>query len=377
MGNKNSKGLYTCKITYEGRPYYLRSKTKQGLAEKVFLKKQELEAGCEALYNPTLNNYYETFTEVRRSEIKESTIRSQKHQYELIAGVVMPNKKTFGEMHIKDITRRNIEDVRLMLLHDEIKPQTPENLNNCFAHLNHVFNNATLDGTIEKNPCKALKQLKRTAPLVKDTKHRALTLEETAQFFEVAEKKNSYYINIFKLMLRTGMRVGEVCALYQTDIDTKNGFIHVRKTVTKSEAGAVIIGDNTKTKSGNRDIPLTSDIKAIIKDQEELNRMIFGFGWNGLLFKSIEGDIMREYQVNREIKRICKEAGIEAFSSHAFRNTFATRFIEQRPQDYKILSEILGHKDVSISLNLYTHVMTENKTAAMNEIIINFAQSCT
>ena len=88
------------------------------------------------------------------------------------------------------------------------------------------------------------------------------------------------------------------------------------------------------------------------------------------MFKSAEGHILREYTLNREIKRICKAAGIEEFTCHAFRNTFATRFIEQRPQDYKILSEILGHKDVSITLNLYTHVMTDKKVEAMQELMI-------
>ena len=67
------------------------------------------------------------------------------------------------------------------------------------------------------------------------------------------------------------------------------------------------------------------------------------------------------------------QAGIEKFTCHAFRNTYATRFIEQRPQDYKILSEILGHKDISITLNLYTHVMTENKVNAMNDVLIKIS----
>ena len=44
--------------------------------------------------------------------------------------------------------------------------------------------------------------------------------------------------------------------------------------------------------------------------------------------------------------------------------------MEQRPQDFKILSEILGHKDVSITLNLYTHVMTKSKVKAMNDVVI-------
>ena len=119
-----------------------------------------------------------------------------------------------------------------------------------------------------------------------------------------------------------------------------------------------------------RDIPLTDEVYNIIKRQEQLNRRVFGLEPNGLIFRSSEGKILREYAINREIKGICVEAKIEPFTCNCFRNTFATRWIEQRPEDYKILSEILGHKDVAITLNLYTHVMQENKIKAMNDIFV-------
>ena len=367
MGKKNSKGYYTYKFKYDGKYIYVRSKTQHGLYEKVNKKKKELEEGKQALYNPTINCYYKMLTDVRRKEINESTLRTQKHQYDLIAGVIMVDNNTFGEMPIKAIKRRDIEYARQKLLD---AGKTPQNLNNCFSHLNHVFNCAVTDDTISKNPCKALKPLKRITAPISETKHRALTIEETLDFFKASENRSSYYNNLFLLMIKTGMRVGEACALYLTDIDKKEQFIHIRRTITRDEVGGYIVGDNTKTQNGNRDIPLTEDVFSIIRNQEELNRMVFGFNWSGLIFKSTEGKILREYQVNREIKRICKDAGIQVFTCHAFRNTFATRFIEQRPQDYKILSEILGHKDVSITLNLYTHVMTENKVSAMNDIVI-------
>lgn len=123
----------------------------------------------------------------------------------------------------------------------------------------------------------------------------------------------------------------------------------------------------TKSK---RDIPLTDEILHIIRDQEKNNHILFGLSKDGLIFRSVEGNIMRDYSVDREIARICKKADIEYFSSHAFHNTYATRFMEQRPMDFKILSEILGHKDVSITLNLYTHVMTEKKVNAMKDVVI-------
>lgn len=372
MGRNKSRkdGLYQVSFTFDGKRVYVYGKTKEEAVLNRIEKKKQLEAGQEALYNPTLNQYYERFNNIRRNQRSENTLRAQQNQFNLVSGVRMVNDRLFGEMHIKDITRHDIEYARQALID---AGKTPEHLNICFKHLNHVFNNAVIDDTIIKNPCKALTPLKRESVSVVETKHRALTIDETVRFFEEAERRNSYYINLFKFMINSGMRMGEVCALYQTDIDKKNGFIHVRKTVTRDEVGNYVIGDNTKTISGSRDIPLTPDLMAIIKKQEELNRMIFGFGWSGLLFQTLEGGILRDYTVNREIERICKGAGIEKITSHAFRDTFATRFIEQRPHDFKILSEILGHKDVNITLNLYTHVMTENKIMAMNDIKIKIS----
>ena len=166
------------------------------------------------------------------------------------------------------------------------------------------------------------------------------------------------------------MRVGELGALTAFDIDEKAGVIHVRRTITRGEGNTYIIGDSPKTESGRRDIPLNPDILEAIRKQQNLNRLIFSGCTPETLFASPEGSLLRDYSVDREIQRCCNAAEIERVTSHAFRATFATRFIEQRPGDYKALSEILGHSDISISLNLYTHVMEEVKKKAMRNISI-------
>ena len=171
-------------------------------------------------------------------------------------------------------------------------------------------------------------------------------------------------------MIQTGIRVGEMAAISAFDVDSKGNMLHINKTVTKDEIGAYTIGNTPKTDAGNRDIPLTEQALESIKEQKKLNRLVFGNVVFDTVFRSPEGALLREYQVNREIKRICKRTGIEKFTCHAFRATFATRFIEQRPQDYKVLSEILGHSNIKITLNLYTHVMKESKIAAMNAVEI-------
>lgn len=366
---KRDNGTFEKRFCVNGKRYSVYAPTLKELATKELDKRREIEEGLTNLYNPTLKTYYKHFSDIRRRELKESTLRAQQIQFNNMASVKMAKGICFGDMKIQDITRRDIETAREILL----KTKTPENLNIMFAHLNHVFECAVADETLTKNPCKALKPLKREKELVKETKHRALSEEETRTFFSVANEKNSYYLNAFKVLIKTGLRIGELTALTWKDIDTKKGFIHVHSTIARDENGAYYISEETKTSSGKRDIPLTEELKSILKQQRVFNYSLFGISDNMQLFRGAEGGILREYSINREIKRICKETNIEVFTCHSFRNTYATRFIEQRPQDYKILSEILGHKDISITLNLYTHVMAENKIKAMNEVNIKIS----
>ena len=367
---KRADGRFRASFTYQGKQYYVYSRNRAELETLKAEKLKELQENREHYDNPTLNEFYESFTLARSSEVRGNTLRTQKMQFKSIASTEITKGLTFGQMRIRDISRKDIENCREIMLKDG---KTPENLNTSFAHLNHVFNAALINETIATNPCRQLKRLRRTATPVTDNKtgkHRALTEEETNKFFVAAEERKSYYIRVFKILILTGMRIGEVSALYPTDIDHQNHIIHVRRTVTRNEFGIYEIGENPKTASGVRDIPLTEEVFSIIQEQNTFNRFVFGNDYSGLIFPSSEKEILRQYTVNREIKRICEKAGIIPFTCHALRATFATRFIEQRPGDYKILSEILGHKNVGITLNLYTHVMFDKKIESLNAINI-------
>ena len=146
--------------------------------------------------------------------------------------------------------------------------------------------------------------------------------------------------------------------------------LHIRNTQTRGEYHSYEIGTTTKTTKGTRDIPLTNEALETIHKQRELKRIVFGNVSVAFLFPSSVGNMLLEPVCNLNIAKICKTAGIDKFTCHALRATFATRFIEQRPEDYKALSEILGHADISITLNLYTHVMQERKIEAMRNVHI-------
>lgn len=370
MAKKKTRkdGLRVRTFTYEGKRYYIYGKTNKELNDKEYQKRQELAAGTLDRENPTLSNYYKHFTEIRRGSVREGTMRIQAGQFRTAAAITIDgNGKTFGELQIRDITPRDLQRVQRYLADSGRNAST---VNGIMQHVKHVFNTAVRDETIEKNPCVGIVSLKKEETPVRETIHRALSQEETEKFFEAARARNSYYYNVFALMIRTGMRFGEVGALTAFDIDEKAGVIHVRRTITRDEAGCFKIGDGAKTKTSVRDIPLNPEILEPIKDQMNLNRMMFGSRLPETIFTTTEGHLLEINAITREIRRCCKAAGIEHFGSHAFRATFATRFIEQRPEDYKTLSEILGHADISITLNLYTHVMEDRKRTAMNNISI-------
>ena len=366
MAKKRRDGRIQKSFTYNGKRYFVYGKTRKELAEKELLKRQELQAGQDRRENPTLNQYYETFTENRRGTVKETTIATQRCEFSRMEAITMTGNKNLGQLHIREITPQDMQKVQAVLSSSEL---TTNSVNHHMIHLKHVFNQAVKDEVIDRNPCNCINNLKRTEAPARDNIHRALTPEETEAFFKSARQRNSFYLNLFTVMIQTGMRVGEVGALTPFDIDEKEGYIHVRKTLTRSEVGAVVIGDSTKTKAGMRDIPLMLPVLEAIREQRKTNSMLFTV-MPETIFTTTTGKYIKSLNVDREIGVICKAAGIERFTSHAFRATFATRFIEQRPEEFKVLAEILGHGDIKITLNLYTHVMDEQKKNAMENIVI-------
>ena len=87
------------------------------------------------------------------------------------------------------------------------------------------------------------------------------------------------------------------------------------------------------------------------------------------LFKAPQGGLLRDTSVNRVIRDACRETGIEHFTCHAFRATFATRCIEQGINP-RTVQELLGHSDYGITMNLYGHVLKNTLTEAMKQISI-------
>lgn len=195
-------------------------------------------------------------------------------------------------------------------------------------------------------------------------------VEKQVECFSVAEQKKieQYVLESKKsklkgivLCLYTGLRIGELLALTWEDIDFRKGRLSVTKTCHDGNVNGkhCIIVDTPKTETSRRYIPLSKPLLAVLKDLRKESKSDY------VVSDKDNPVFVRSYQ--RTFELLLKRLGIPHKGFHALRHTFATRAIECG-MDVKSLSEILGHKNATITLNRYAHSLWEHKSEMMNKL---------
>ena len=168
-------------------------------------------------------------------------------------------------------------------------------------------------------------------------------------------KKDKLYGII--LCLYSGLRIGELIALQWSDIDFTKGILSVSKSCHDGKDGLII--DEPKTATSRRVIPLPKQLLPILKGIKKKSNSPFVVSSNG---KPVS---VRSYQ--RSFELLLKKLNIPHKGFHSLRHTFATRAIECG-MDVKTLSEILEHKNPTVTLNRYAHSLMEHKADMMNRL---------
>lgn len=168
------------------------------------------------------------------------------------------------------------------------------------------------------------------------------------------------------ICLSTGMRIGEICGLLWSDIDMDSGVIKVRRTVQRiyiideGKRHTEILIDAPKTKNSIRDIPMTTELYKVIKPLKKIVNDNYFVVTNDI--KPTEPRTYRNYYT-----RLIKKLNIPKLKFHGLRHSFATRCIESKC-DYKTVSVILGHSNISTTLNLYVHPNIEQKKKCIDQM---------
>ena len=267
-----------------------------------------------------------------------------------------------GNTEISELSRRQIQEFLAQKKKDgnvkngESLSATSTNL--MLTVLNMAFEYAFDMELIEENPCVRLKRVpedsKKVEAFTKDEQRRLearIDVEEDRRLFGI------------RLCLYSGLRIGELLGLEWSDIDLERGIITIDKTVyrEKDDTGSwQLCVDKPKTKSSERSIPLPSYITEQMLEYQK-------GALSPYVIENKKGERMsiRSYQYIFE--KLTERAGVRRLNFHALRHTFATRAIECG-MDIKTLSEIMGHKNASVTLNRYAHSMMDTKIEMMNKL---------
>jgi len=195
-------------------------------------------------------------------------------------------------------------------------------------------------------------------------------VEKQVECFSLSEQKKieQYILESHKsklkgivLCLYTGLRIGELLALTWDDIDFTKSTMSVTKTCHDGNVNGkhCLIADTPKTENSRRNIPLSKPILSILRDMKKQSETDHVIEYKKCAV------FVRSYQ--RAFELLLKKLNIPHKGFHALRHTFATRALECG-MDVKTLSEILGHKNATITLNRYAHSLWEHKSEMMNKL---------
>ena len=334
----------------------------------VLEKMREFEQGFVYTKDAT-KSYLEDFLDGYLFNVKKNVLKPSSFDRDVRTGNLI--KKYIGNYTLEQLATPFIQSELINKLKDN--NYSYSTIHKVYVLLNECLQYAVDTDKLDKNPCRLVKQPPKK--MFEKKEIRWLSEDEIQLFKEQAVYKyntgNDRYIYglPISLIIYTGLRCGELAALKWSDIDFENKKIYVRKNIvtvydyedTKKKTRKVNLQTSTKTSDG-RIIPLiknAEDILNSIKSKyQEINSD--GFIINNS-DKMVHVDTLSDSYTN-----IAKTAGIEnPLGIHTLRHTFASLLIK-KGVDIKIVSDILGHKDVAFTYNTYVHILEEQKVQAMS-----------
>ena len=376
--------IYTYTDPYGTRRYVystdlgvLREKKEQLLRDQM--DGLDIYVGGKATINQTFDRYMST-----KEHLRDTTKANYHYMY---------NKFVRDDFGDKLLTSVKYTDVKLFYYHllNE-KGLAINTLDNIHTVLNPVFKMAVRDDIIRKNPADGvLAEIKKNSGKNKGIRH-ALTLQQQKAFMDEIRYSPDYYhwFPLFATLLGTGMRISECTGLRWQDVDFEKKCISVNHSVpyyTRNDVSCFGVS-MPKTEAGIRMIPLMDEVhNALLNEYERQKRD--GFcqyevdGMTGFIFSNRYGLLHRPQCINAAIKRIseshnareiidAKREGREPiiiphFSAHHLRHTFCSRLCEAE-MNVKVIQQIMGHKDIQTTLDIYTEVCFEKQQQSMEDL---------
>ena len=327
--------------------------------DEALEKKTEAQGAlidCSANKMSTFSDLTDSFLKQKKYQVKESTYA---HYCYIINKHILPYFHNYTTTEISALLIENFVSAKLS--NGKINTNaglSPKSVKDILSVLKAIIKYGESKGITPEKNIMSVKP-----PKVNKKNIEVLSEDEQKTIEKYALSADNMSFGVY-LCLYTGLRIGEICALTWNDINESIACISVNKTLLRisntegTQSKTKIIIDTPKTDSSIRLIPLSPKLAQMLRDRKPSNVNKNSFFLTGT-DKYIEP---RNYY--EKYKNILSECGIEHHTFHALRHSFATRCIE-KGFDAKVLSEILGHSTVKITLDRYVHPSLERKRQCM------------
>ena len=353
----------------------------RGLEKQII---RDIQDGIQTNSNQTLNDRWNAYIS-GKVELKASTVEYYNKLYRYYI------RDEIGKMNISSINYSIIKRYFNKLIGEY--GMLPSSANTVYTLLHPVFRIAVRDGLLRTNPTEGIMaELKKQSHWTQPKKH-ALTEEQQMIFLNYVKqsKRFEHWHPLFVCLLGTGCRIGEMLALRWEDISWEENLIFVNLNLviygTDGKLNKLHIS-TPKTMSGKRVIPMFKSVRNALEEEykRQTNR---GFrkdvidGYTGFIWQNRSGNpatplivnyvidcIIREFNQKETLQAIaeCREPKIlPKFTAHQLRHTFCTRFCE-RETDLKIIQEIMGHSDISTTMNVYNESNLNRKRDSFSRL---------
>jgi len=353
---KRKDGFWTAQVTSQGKQIYKYFKTQREALDWVHETKTQLKNGIPIrAATITLQKYLDWWLAAHKSAVRPNTII----QYsQIVRQHIVP---VLGKIKLKDLSPNHIQSLYNIKLETGVSKRSVVLIHSI---LHKALNQALKWELIGRNPARAV-----TRPKVPRKEMKTLTDSQARTFLSAA--KESRYEMLYWLAISTGMRQGELLGLKWSDIDWTNGSLQVQRQLQRNEGQGLVFSE-PKSLAGNRLILISTNMLEKMRkhlDFQFQEKSQLGDNWqeNDLMFPSAVGTPADHRNLYRDFKKILKIAELPDMRFHDLRHTAATLMLEQGIHP-KVVQERLGHADITLTLNTYSHVLPSMQEAAAKKM---------
>lgn len=339
-------GRYTNKVGNRKQKVFSKLQDcRQWLADSQYEDEHSNIAFAEDM---TVKAWFEVWIGMKKCTTRPNTVRNYTERFDKNI------KPVIGNVLLRDVKQIHCQHIMNIMAENGYKNSTINQAKiTLFSMLDYAFQN----DIIKKNPCtKSVKSDIGKEPLKKE----ALTVEQQ-RMFVMGISGNAYELQ-YRFLLQTGLRTGELVGLKWSDIDFENHTMKISRSMEYRHSTKEWSVGPTKSKSGERTIPLTDEAIDILYMQKAKNTLlsVIPFEWREYVFLCKKGTPVKNSTYDTMLIKLCEKIGIPKFSMHILRHTFATRCIEGGMKP-KTLQMLLGHSNITTTMNLYVHITEEEK----------------